>query len=76
MDQVGTADQALTIALELAELCRFEDYETMRLLLDVARLDAELGDGPISQAVSIAQQIGGALHGSREAPLVTASAGL
>jgi hypothetical protein len=39
MNQAEMADQAAIFALELAELCRAEDYETIRLLLDMARLD-------------------------------------
>jgi hypothetical protein len=76
MDQAEMADQAAIIALELAELCRAEDYETIRLLLDMARLDLELADGPVGYVVEIACEIGGALHHSGEAPLVAASAGL
>jgi hypothetical protein len=70
MDQAGMADEAATIALELAELCRAEDYETLRLLLDVARLNLELADGSIGRAVEIAHEIGGAPRDTREAPLV------
>jgi hypothetical protein len=76
MDQARMAEQAAIIASELAELCRAEDYETMRLLLDMARLDLELADGPVGHVVEIAREIGGAPRVSREAPLVAASAGL
>ena len=76
MDQAGMADQAAIIASELAELCRADDYETLRLLLDMARLDLELAEEPMCRIIEIAGEIGGALRGSREAPLVTASAGL
>lgn len=76
MDQAGIADQAATIASELAELCRADDYETLRLLLDMAWLDLELADGPVGVVVEIACEIGGALRDSGEAPRVTASAGL
>jgi hypothetical protein len=76
MDQAEMADQAAIIALELAELCRAEDYETIRVLLDMARLDLELSDGPMDYVVEVAREIGGALRHSGEAPLVTASAGL
>jgi hypothetical protein len=71
MDQTGMADQAAIIASELAELCRADDYETLRLLLDMARLDRELGGEPMARVVQIVSEIGGALRGSREAPLVT-----
>jgi hypothetical protein len=70
MDQAGMADQAAIIASELAELCRAEDYETLRLLLDMARLDLELAKGAMDDAVEIAREIGGALRDPREAPLV------
>jgi hypothetical protein len=76
MNQAEMADQAAIFALELAELCRAEDYETIRLLLDMARLDLELADGPMGYVVEIAREIGGAPRRSGEAPLVAASAGL
>ena len=60
MDRARLADKAAIIASELAELCRLEDYETLRLLFDMVRLEAELADGPIGEVVGIAQQIGGA----------------
>jgi hypothetical protein len=70
MDQARIADDAATIALELAEICRAEDYETMCLLLDMAWLNLELADGPLDRVVEIAHEIGGALRDTREAPLV------
>jgi hypothetical protein len=76
MDHAEIADQAAIIAVELAELCRAEDHETVRLLLDMARLDQELADGPVGYVVEIACEIGGAPRRSGEAPLVAASAGL
>ena len=76
MDHAAMADQAATMASELAELCRAEDYETIRLLLDMARLDLELAVGAVDPVVEIAREIGGALRDRHEAPLVTASAGL
>ena len=60
MVRVSLADKAAIIASELAELCRAEDYETLRLLFDMVRLEAELADGSMGEVVRITGQIGGA----------------
>jgi hypothetical protein len=73
MDTWGVADQAATIASELAELCRADDYETLQLLLDMAWLDLDLADGPVGVVVEIAREIGGALRDSGEAPRYSVS---
>ena len=68
MDHAAMTDQAATMASELAELCRAEDHETIRLLLDMARLDLELAVGAVDPVVEIVREIGGALRDRREAP--------
>jgi hypothetical protein len=60
MARVQLADKAAIIASELAELCRLEDYATLRLLFDMVRVETELADGSGGEAVSIDRQIGGA----------------
>jgi hypothetical protein len=76
MGRARLADQAATIASELAELCRAHDYATLRLLLDIAALAVEGASGPIDPVVDIAQQIGGAPRDLPRSAPHRASAGL